>query len=68
MSLDKAIKHGKEHRKSWEGTNKQYDRSCRNHGTCSFCKGNRLFKFRDKHPGSEDAEEEFNENVQRKHE
>ena len=50
MSLDKAIKYGKEHRKSWEGTNKQYTRSCRNHGTCSFCQGNRLHKFRDKHP------------------
>ena len=50
MSLDKAIKYGKEHRKSWEGTNKQYAHSCRNHGGCSFCTGNRLHKFRDKHP------------------
>ena len=50
MSLEKAIKHGKEHQKSYEGTNKQWARSCRNHGTCSFCLGNRLYKFRDKHP------------------
>lgn len=59
MSLDKAIKHGKEHRKSFEGTNKQYCASCRNHGNCSFCKGNRLHKFRDRHPQTlEEAIEE----------
>ena len=49
MSLDKAIKYGKEHRKPYKGS-KVYFGSCRNHGTCSFCQGNRLHKFRDKHP------------------
>lgn len=49
MSLDKAIKYGKEHRKPYTG-GKKYFNSCRNHGTCSFCMGNRLHKFRDKHP------------------
>lgn len=41
MSLDKAITHGKEHRKPYYGT-KAIDGSCRNHGSCEICKGNRL--------------------------
>lgn len=53
MSLDKAIKHGKEHRKPYEGS-KAFFRSCRNHGICPFCMGNRLHKFRDKHPETMD--------------
>lgn len=49
MSLDKAIKHGKEHRKPYIGS-RAFDRSCRNHGSCPFCTANRIHKFRDKHP------------------
>ena len=46
--LDKAILHGKEHRKPY--INEQaIDRTCRNHGSCPWCKENRLWKFRDKH-------------------
>lgn len=48
MALDKAIKYGKEHRKPYTGS-KAFFCSCRNHGTCSWCKRNRLHKFRDKH-------------------
>lgn len=48
MSLDKSIKHGKEHRKQYRGS-KAFDPSCRNHGSCKYCENNRLFKFRDKH-------------------
>lgn len=55
MSLDKAIKHGKEHRKPYTGS-KAIDGTCRNHGGCPCCEGNRKYKFRDKHP-AEDAEE-----------
>ena len=40
MSLDKAIKHGKEKRKEYRGS-KRFDRSCRNHGRCSYCEDNR---------------------------
>lgn len=40
--LDKAIKSGKEHRKSFYGS-KAIDCSCRNHGTCPYCMGNRLY-------------------------
>lgn len=41
--LDKAIKYNKEHRKPYRGS-KAIDCSCRNHGSCEFCKGNRLYK------------------------
>lgn len=40
MSLDKAIKHGKEKRKPYRGS-KSVDRSCRNHKSCPYCLGNR---------------------------
>lgn len=43
MSLDKAIEHGKEHRKPYYDV-KAIDRSCRNHGTCGWCKESRLYK------------------------
>ena len=42
MSLRKSIKHGKEHRKPWRGS-KNFDKSCRNHGGCDYCKDNRLY-------------------------
>lgn len=43
MSLDKAIKNGKEHRKEYYGS-KAIDRSCRNHGGCPWCEENRQYK------------------------
>jgi hypothetical protein len=47
MSLEKAILHGKEKRQQYRGrTSKRFDRSCRNHGNCSWCENNRLFSFR----------------------
>lgn len=49
MSLDKAIKHGKEHREPYYGS-KVYFSSCRNHGSCPWCERDRRHKFRDKHP------------------
>lgn len=42
MSLQKGIKHGKEHRKEYHGA-KAVDVTCRNHGGCDWCKNNRLF-------------------------
>jgi hypothetical protein len=41
MSLDKAIEHGKEHRKPYYKS-KRFDRTCRHGGTCDCCKGNRM--------------------------
>lgn len=43
MSLDKAIEHGKEKRKQYTGAKAIY-LNCRNHGTCDFCKSNRLYQ------------------------
>ena len=43
MALDKAICSGKEHRKPYRGS-KRFDRTCRNNGSCDFCKGNRLYQ------------------------
>ena len=45
MSLDKAINSGKEHRKQYRGS-KLCDRSCRNHGSCSYCRKNRAYANR----------------------
>lgn len=42
--MDKAIKHKKEKRKEYYGA-KAIDCTCRNHGSCSWCKANRLHKF-----------------------
>lgn len=42
MSLDKAIKYGKEHRKEYRGS-KRFDCQCRNHGSCNYCVNNRVF-------------------------
>ena len=49
MSLDKAIEHGKEHRKPYRRV-KAIDPWCRNHRSCWICNENRKHKFRDKRP------------------
>jgi hypothetical protein len=41
--MNKAIEHGKEHRKQYEGA-KAVDKTCRNHGTCLLCSNNRQYK------------------------
>ena len=43
MSLNKSIEHGKEHRKPYRGA-KAVDSTCRNHGGCDWCKGNRMYR------------------------
>jgi hypothetical protein len=43
MSLDKAIQHGKEHRKEWHDS-RAFDRTCRNHGDCPSCQMRRQYK------------------------
>lgn len=57
MSLDKAIEHGKEKRKPYRKS-KAFDYSCRNHGDCPWCLGNRTNKHREK---KRVAEEKINE-------
>ena len=55
VALDKAIKYGKEHRKpygkGYGNYAKSVDRSCRNHGGCSWCEGNRTYKYRKRAAG-----------------
>ena len=41
MGLEKAIEHGKEHRKHYRGS-KRFAWSCRNHNGCPWCEGNRM--------------------------
>lgn len=41
MSLDKAIKYGKEKRKPYRG-GKACSTLCRNHGGCTWCESGRL--------------------------
>lgn len=43
MSFDKYM--GKEHRKQYRGA-KAVDSTCRNNGSCAFCRENRTFKNR----------------------
>ena len=43
--LDKAIKHNKEFRKPYKGA-QAIDLTCRNHGTCNWCKDNRTHTFK----------------------
>ena len=49
MSLDKAVKYGKEKREPYRRS-QAIDMTCRNHGSCPYCEQNRLHKFRDRHP------------------
>lgn len=51
MGLEKAILHGKEHRRPYTGA-KAADRSCRNHGSCSWCRGNREYAARKRAEGA----------------
>jgi hypothetical protein len=45
MSLDKAIKSKKEKRKPYRKS-KAFDRTCRNHGSCNWCRDNRMIKYK----------------------
>ena len=43
MSFRKAIESGRKHRKNYHGA-KEFDRLCRNHGSCSYCEKGRQYK------------------------
>lgn len=45
MSLEKAIKHGKEHRKPYYRS-ERFDRTCRPHGSCPWCQSRRSYNSR----------------------
>ena len=57
MSLQKAIKHGKERRKEYRGA-KAVDPTCRNHGSCPWCEGNRLHAALVRELGAKEQERE----------
>lgn len=59
MSLDKSIQYGKEHRKPYNGA-KAIDATCRNHGSCERCHGNRIYKNEKRNLASEQRLKEFN--------
>lgn len=60
MSLEKAIKHGKEKRKAYRRS-KAFDSSCRNHGGCGYCEGNRTrFDTRARQAAEEEIKEFLN--------
>lgn len=58
MSLDKAIEHGKEKRKPYRGS-KAFDKSCRNHGDCDWCRSNRMYQQLKMEEASKQALEEI---------
>jgi 5-methylcytosine-specific restriction endonuclease McrA len=58
MSLDKAIKHGKEKRKQYYDS-RAFDCTCRNHGSCSYCTGSRLHASKKQYGKIEDQEDEY---------
>ncbi len=45
MSLEKAIIHKKEKRKQYHDS-RSFDHTCRNHGSCKWCEGNRKYSDR----------------------
>ena len=52
MAMHKAIKSGKEHRVEYGTKGQPYckavDKTCRNHGSCPWCLGNRKNKEKNK--------------------
>lgn len=65
MAMDKAIEHGKEHRKPWRGSDrsKNFDKTCRNHGSCDYCKFNRLHTFMKNRAAVDDRLKEWRKNM-----
>lgn len=45
MSYNQAVAHGKEKREKYCGS-KAFDKTCRNHGSCPYCRSNRLHSFK----------------------
>ena len=59
MGLEKAIASGQEHRKPYHGA-KAVCFNCRNHGTCDYCKGNRLHSTRKREAAADTQQREYN--------
>ena len=59
MGLEKAIASGQEHRRPYHGA-KAVCFNCRNHGTCDYCKGNRLHSIRKREAAADMQQREYN--------
>lgn len=59
MGLEKAIASGQEHRKPYHGA-KAVCFNCRNHGTCDYCKSNRLHSTRRREAAADTQQREYN--------
>lgn len=56
--LNKSIVNGREHRRLvWLGERRSsnFDRSCRCHGSCGWCEGNRLHSYRKRKSAAKEA-------------
>lgn len=58
MSFLKAIESGKENRKFYRGS-KVFNKTCRNHGSCPYCKDNRLHNGTKREKATKLAIDEF---------
>ena len=56
MSLEKSIEHGKEHRKPYYHAGK-YDKTCRPHGGCPWCKRNREHHWKKREPALDNTDD-----------
>ena len=60
MTLDKAIKHGKEKRRPYRRS-QAFDATCRPHGSCAWCQGNRRHAVRLAEERADELEREWEE-------
>lgn len=63
MALDKAIQYGKEKRKPYRKKAQQVDPSCRCHGGCEWCLGNRMYRYNKIKEKMEQEEKEYDERI-----
>ncbi len=63
MSLDKSIESGREHRQPYRKS-LRFDVTCRNHGSCGWCEGNRRHNSRKRILAARQREREFSRDNQ----
>ena len=64
MSLNKAIESGKEHRRQYRKA-KAVDKTCRNNGSCFWCRDNRMYKYNKVKEKADSYMEEIDEEIQK---
>ena len=58
MSFDKQYPNRKDRRKQYRGAGR-FDRNCRCHGSCSYCRDNRLHNTKKRLSGADASMDEF---------